>query len=138
MICGNEIASKICPIRCKSVSNVISRVGDTGNNCNDIPYQNENILRCLFKENMIHFIYIGVGYAYFEDKYSPGSIIEIHSTLEQAKSACNADERCGSITDWDCDGGYWTTYTGRDLMQATKGDSCSWVKPGTGRLIYIQ
>ena len=61
----------------------------------------------------------------------------MHTTLKQAKSACDADEQCGSITDWDCDGRYWTTYTGRDLGEATNGDSCSWVKPGTGKLISV-
>ena len=86
---------------------------------------------------MTPFIYEGEGYAYVEDRYSRGSIIEIHSSLALAKSACNADERCGSITDWDCDGGYYATYTGRDLGQAKYKDPCSWVKPGTGKLIYI-
>ena len=80
---------------------------------------------------------VGEGYSYVEDKYSQGSIIEIHSTLAQAKSACNEDDRCGSITDWDCDGRSLATYTGRDLGQATDGAPCSWVKPGTGKLIYI-
>ena len=83
------------------------------------------------------YIYVGVGYVYVEDEYSKGSIIQIHSTLAQAKSTCDADDRCGSITDWECDGRYWATYTGRDLGQATQGDPCSWVKPGTGKLIFI-
>ena len=138
MICGNEIASQICPIRCKSISNVISRVGDTGNNCNYIVYQKDNIFKVVIQGKYDSFyIYAGVGYAYGEDKYSKGSIIEIYSSLRQAKSACSANDRCGSITDWDCDGGYYATYTGRDLGQAIHGDPCSWVKPGIGKLISI-
>ena len=85
---------------------------------------------------MIRRVNIGEGYAYVEDKFSEGSIIEMYTALEKAKSACDADERCGSITDWDCDGVYWTTYTGRDLGQATDGAPCTWLKPGTGKLIF--
>ena len=89
------------------------------------------------RKKFLLYIYVGVGYVYVEDEYSKGSIIQIHSTLAQAKSTCDADDRCGSITDWECDGRYWATYTGRDLGQATQGDPCSWVKPGTGKLIFI-
>ena len=69
-----------------------------------------------------------LGYSYVENKYCDGNIAT-YSTLAKAESACNADAKCGSITDTSCDDTDWKTCKGSILVTSSVG-SCSWVKPG--------
>ena len=80
-------------------------------------------------KSIIPAISVISGYSYHTNKYCNGGRIATYSTLALAKFACDADVRCGSITDEDCDDADWITCSGSSLASSSQG-SCSWVKPG--------
>ena len=90
------------------------------------------ITRWFSDKHIIISVAVVVGYQRFENKYSLGSYIAFYPSLAEAKSACNADDECGSITDsqWIRNGTKmhdWRTLKGIELKPSIKGRS-SWVK----------
>ena len=49
-----------------------------------------------------------------------------YSTLLLAQQACIANDQCNAVTDYHCDGEFWTCQN-PDLISSTVG-SCSWLK----------
>ena len=80
-----------------------------------------------------HFINRPDTYARCEDSFKLGE----YSTLELAQLSCMINDKCRSITDYQCNGGFWTCKDGH-LKESTEG-SCSWLKmEGTLALSKIE
>ena len=59
--------------------------------------------------------------------------MERYLTLKDAILACNENNECGVITDYDCDDYYWTTCRGNHLESSSSRKSCSWIRPQFGK-----
>ena len=68
---------------------------------------------------------------YCEDS---GKIAE-YSTLSLAQQSCSADDQCKVVTDYQCNGGFWTC-TDPNLLDSSSG-SCSWLKGICKLYIFI-
>ena len=72
-------------------------------------------------------------YSYVKNTYCGGEDMERYPTLKDATLACNQNNECGVITDYDCDGDYWATCRGHDVESSSSRKSCSWIRPHFGR-----
>ena len=72
-------------------------------------------------------------YSYVENTYCGGEDMERYLTLKDAILACNENNECGVITDYDCDDYYWTTCRGNHLESSSSRKSCSWIRPQFGK-----
>ena len=59
--------------------------------------------------------------------------MERYLTLKDAILACNQNNECGVITDYDCDGYCWATCRGNHLESSSSRNSCSWIRPQFGK-----
>ena len=59
------------------------------------------------------------------DKECDGDFIEVHTTLQAAKAACNNTIECGCIYDWRCNGLHWFISNSPAVISSNDG-SCSW------------
>ena len=78
-------------------------------------------------------ISIILDYSYVENTYCGGEDMERYRTFKDAILACNQNNECGVITDYDCDGGYWATCRGNHLESSSSRKSCSWIRPQFGK-----
>ena len=92
----------------------------------------------VFDRSMILPISLILDYSFVENTYCGGENIEIYLTLKNATLACNQNNECGVITDYDCDGGYWTTCRGNHLESSSSRKSCSWIRPRFGKFNDFQ
>ena len=91
-----------------------------------------------FDRSIILPISLILDYSFVENTYCEGENIEIYLTLKIATLACNQNNECGVITDYDCDGGYWTTCRGNHLESSSSRKSCSWIRPRFGKFNDFQ
>ena len=87
--------------------------------------------------NIILCIPLILDYSYVENTYCGGEDMERYLTLKNATLACNQNNECGVITDYDCDGDYWTTCRG-NLLESSSQKSCSWIRPQFGKFKDVQ
>ena len=72
-------------------------------------------------------------YSYVENTYCGGEDMEGYRTFKDAILACNQNNECGVITDYECDGYCWTTCRGNHLESSSSRKSCSLVRPQIGK-----
>ena len=76
-------------------------------------------------------------YVKLNDTYCGGEDMEWYVTLKNATLACNQNNECGVITDYECDEDYWATCRG-NLLESSSQNSCSWIRPQFGKFDDLQ
>ena len=79
-----------------------------------------------YKSNQIAHFISDANYVYIEKTYCDGEIIDVYSSLQDAKDECRNDQDCKCIYDDHCAGNHFFT-TSHNPTSTTKG-SCTWGK----------